>query len=274
MESMNLSRAPASFVTCKISLLTMLTLGVTFISVPASAQSEQTGSPGIANQAGVAATPQEKKDNSPAPGAQTDNAPKPDAQRPTLTSDANSIPGKPSISLSEPSRLTFGDRVSLYTGSIFTPEILVGPALGAGLGQLRNDPGEWRQGMAGYGRRFGSGLARNVISRTVAFGFAAADGEDPRYIRSEESGIWARTRHAIAWTFITRNQNGTRMPAFSRVAGAYAAAFAANNWYPSSENNTNHALRMGSSALATSVGFHIFSEFWPDIRRALHFKSQ
>ena len=207
--------------------------------------------------------------------AQDGNTPNQEAQEqsPILKSDENSIPGKPSIFLSESSRLTFGDRLSLYRRSVFTPEIFVGPAFAAGVNQLRNDPPEWMEGGVGYGRRFGSGLARNVISRTIVFGFAAADGEDPRYIRSEGGGFGARTRHAIAWTFITRNQSGARMPAFSRIVGAFGAGFAANNWYPSRENNTAHALRMGSTALASSVGFHILSEFWPDIKKTIHLGS-
>ncbi len=245
-------------------ILPSVTLWVLSLAVPALAQSDPAGSAADTIPPEYNAEPQ----------LQGDNTPNPEDQSPILKADENSIPSKPSIPLSEPSRLTFGDRLTLYRRSIFSPEIIVGPAVGGALSQLRNDPPEWRQGAAGYGRGAGSGLARNIIARTISFGFAAADGEDPRYIRSEESETWARVRHAIVWTFVTRNQSGTRMPAFSRWVGAYGAAFAVNNWYPSRENNSNHALKMGTSSIASSVAFHILSEFWPNLRKTIHFKPQ
>jgi hypothetical protein len=60
------------------------------------------------------------------------------------------------------------------------------------------------------------------------------------------------------------------MPAFSRFAGAYGAGFIANTWEPRSQNDAGHALERGSTALLSSVGWHIFEEFWPDIRGAFH----
>jgi hypothetical protein len=64
------------------------------------------------------------------------------------------------------------------------------------------------------------------------------------------------------------------MPAFSRFAGAYGAGFIANYWEPPSQNSTGHALERGSTALASSVGWHIFREFWPDIRKPLHHRHE
>lgn len=58
------------------------------------------------------------------------------------------------------------------------------------------------------------------------------------------------------------------MPAFSRFVGVYSAGFIANAWEPRSQNDTGHALERGSTALLSSVGWHVFEEFWPDIRGA------
>lgn len=167
-------------------------------------------------------------------------------------------------------RLTFSERVKIYEHSFLKPESLIGPALGAGIGQWRDIPPEWGQGADGYGRRFASGFGRSVIARTIAFGVAAADGEDSRFVPSGETGIWRRTRHAITATFVSRTPGGGSMPAFSRFAGAYSAGFIANAWEPRSANSTGDALERGSTALLSSVGWHVFQEFWPDIRTALH----
>ena len=166
--------------------------------------------------------------------------------------------------------LTFGERIKIYERSYIHPENLIGPALGAGVGQWRDTPPEWGQGADAYGIRFASGFGRSVISRTIAFGVAAVDREDPRFVPSNESGIWRRTRHAIVGTFVSRTPTGGSMPAFSRFAGVYSAGFIANAWEPRSQNDTGHALARGSTALLSSVGWHVFEEFWPDIRGAFH----
>jgi hypothetical protein len=175
--------------------------------------------------------------------------------------DAPVIPAQP---------LTFGERLKIYERSFIRPDSLIGPALGAGIGQWRDTPPEWGQGADAYGVRFASGFGRSVISRTIEFGFAATDHEDTRFFPSNETGVWRRTRHAIAGTFVSRTPSGGSMPAFARFAGAYGAGFIANAWEPRSQNDAGHALERGSTALLSSVGWHIFEEFWPDIRGVFH----
>ena len=170
-----------------------------------------------------------------------------------------------------PHELTFGERVEIYRRSVFSPLTFIGPAFGAGIGLWENEPAEWGQGMAGYGRRFGSSIGRTLSNKTIVFGIAAIDGEDPRYIPSEENGLLARSRHAVVSTFVSQRGDGSHMPAISVFAGAYGSAFIANTWYPPSKATTRHALEQGSSKLASTVGFHLLHEFWPDIRAKLHF---
>lgn len=200
---------------------------------------------------------------------------KPETTAATIAQDISTFSGStdavnidaPVIS---PQALSFSDRVKIYERSFMQPEALIGPALGAGIGQWRDTPPEWGQGAGAYGTRFASGFGRSVISRTIAFGVAAADREDSRFFPSNEKGIWRRTRHAIVGTFVSRTPTGGSMPAFSRFAGVYSAGFIANAWEPRSQDDTAHALERGSTALLSSMGWHIFEEFWPDIRNALH----
>jgi hypothetical protein len=171
---------------------------------------------------------------------------------------------------STPQRLTFRDRIKIYEVSFTNPESLIGPALGAGIGQMRNTPPEWGQGAAGFAPRLGSAYGRSIIARTIAFGVAAVDREDPRFEPSNDTGFLRRTRHAIVGVFVSRTESGGTMPAFSRFAGVYGAAFIANAWEPKSQDNVSHALERGTTALLSSVGWHILREFWPDIRNKFH----
>ena len=200
---------------------------------------------------------------------------KPEATAETIPQDSSADSGSTNAAnidapVISPQPLSFSDRVKFYERSFVQPEVLIGPALGAGIGQWRDTPPEWGQGVGAYGTRFASGFGRSVISRTIAFGVAAADHEDSRFVPSHETGIWRRTRHAIIGTFISRTPTGGSMPAFSRFAGVYGAGFIANAWEPRSQDDAAHALERGSTALLSSMGWHIFEEFWPDIRNALH----
>ena len=277
MQAMKCWHVPAPMVVCHRTLIfTTLTLWVWFLAVPAFAQND------LSNERAGASTPSE---NTGEHKAQSEITPQnTQAEKPEMNgnqpqnqkqNDASKSNG-PSAVQNEPATgsLTFGDRFGLYTHSIFSPMSVIGPGVGSALGQWRNSPHEWGQGSLGFGRRFGSDLAQRIITHTISFGFAAADGEDPRYIRSEESGTWTRTKHAIVGSFVTRTSSGNRIPAYSRIAGDYGAAFIVNAWHPNSSNDAAHGFVRGTTALGTHVGLNVLNEFWPDIRRALHFKHQ
>ena len=123
----------------------------------------------------------------------------------------------------------------------------------------------------GYARRLASGVGRQLIAETIRFGVSAADDEDPRYHPSGESGVWGRVGHVFVETFTSETARGTRIPAYSRFAGTYGAAFISNLWYPESRSTAGWALRRGSTALASSVGFNLFQEFAPrKLENAFH----
>ena len=151
----------------------------------------------------------------------------------------------------------------MWKGSELNPETLIGPALTAAVNQARNQPPGFYQGAEGYADRYGSAVGRDVIARTIIFGFAAVDREDPRYFRSQSRSVWGRTKHAFASSFVSPTAGGRQIPAFSHFAGAYGAAFIANAWYPDKQANTPDALRRGSLSLAGGVGLNLLREFVP-----------
>jgi hypothetical protein len=167
--------------------------------------------------------------------------------------------------------LTFKDRTDLYLKSLHEPEALVRPLLGAGYDQLIDTPPQWGQGGLGYGRRLASGFASEMIARTIKFGVAAADHEDPRFYHSQLQGFRPRLRYAVVHTFISPVDGGGQTFAFSRFAGIYGAAFISNAWYPPGYNDFAHALSRGSTNLAVDVGVHVLREFAPDIKSRLVF---
>lgn len=236
--------------------LTTSVIFVIILTAPVFAQQENpySASPRDTTNPALVASAHGDFDDQPTSSSQQNQAP---SQLP----DAPSAAPRPALSSTD--RLTFGERTRIYVSSITRPYTLVGPAFGAGIGQLENEPPAWGQGGEGYAKRFASGMSRHLISETIRYGVAAADGEDPRYHRSQDPGFWNRSKNVIVETFTSETASGKRIPAYSRFAGLYGAAFISNAWYPDNRATAGWALRRGSTALGASLGYHFFEEFVP-----------
>jgi hypothetical protein len=187
----------------------------------------------------------------------------------SLSSDVSETPEDQLVH--SPQTYATDERLRNYERSFISVESLLGPALGAGIAQSYNSPHEWGGAAPGFGRRLASSNATSILGRTIGFGVAALDREDSRFYPSHETSAWRRAGHAIAGTFVSRTANGT-MPAFSRFAGIYLAAFISNSWQPPSQNGPGHALLRGSITLSSSAGFQLLQEFWPDVRHVFRWR--
>ena len=154
------------------------------------------------------------------------------------------------------------DRLRAYSDASSRPYTVLGVAL-SGLSQLETEPQQWKGGGAGYRYGMAAGISRQAVSESIRVGLAAFDGEDPRYHRSEDTSVLGRARHAIVGTFTSERADGSLMPAYSRFAGAYGAAFVSNAWYTDPRANASWAMRRGSSALVSTIGLHLLQEFAP-----------
>jgi len=176
------------------------------------------------------------------------------------------LPDTPSATrlvYSPPNLMRLEDRVRAYSDDARSrPYTVLGIALN-GLSQLETEPQQWKRGGAGYGYHMAAGISRQAVSESIRVGLAAFDGEDPRYHRSEDTSVLGRARHAFVGTFTSETADGSLMPAYSRFAGAYGAAFVSTAWYTDSRANASWAMRRGSSAILSTVGLHLLQEFAP-----------
>ncbi len=173
-----------------------------------------------------------------------------------------------------PAAYTWHERIRFYECTTFSLPALFGPVAGSAYTQLiTGNPPEWGEGFGGYGRRLLSGYSRQVISNSIGFGVALADGEDPRHYPTGEAGVWKRALFAARESFVSHNASGGLMPAYSRIIGAYGAGFASNAWYPRQYSNTQSALYRGSTSLASNIVWQELKEFWPDVQHKFRFIS-
>jgi hypothetical protein len=149
-----------------------------------------------------------------------------------------------------------------YVFDAFGPYPIVGAGFAAGVSQEFDTPPEWRQGAAGYGKRFGSDFGIAAVSTTTRYGLAQAFKQDTLYYRCECKGVFPRLRHAVISTLTARRgDDGHSVFSFPALVAPYAGSMTAvYAWYPGRYNGKD-AFRMGNYAMLGYVGGNIALEF-------------
>lgn len=182
---------------------------------------------------------------------------------------------EPEASVSSPpprefSPMTRYERLGNYVAGLGNYEAVLTAAAGAGLSQATNTPKEWGGGAEAYGERVGNIYAQHVIRGTLEYGISAALHEDNRYFASGETGFFRRTKYAVMSTFLARHDNGSRSFSFSRIGGSAGSAFISREWQPPSTTTAGDGAVVFGVNIASQVGFNVFREFWPDMKRHFH----
>lgn len=148
------------------------------------------------------------------------------------------------------------------------PLVLLAGAI-AGLGQLTNQNPSFGQGMAGYGRRLGTGYADQAIGNMMTEAiFPTFLHEDPRYFRRGRGGNWSRAWYAATRVFINRTDTGRWAFNYSEVLGNAAAVAISNAYEPDGRNAVDNATKLAEQIGIDSVS-QVLKEFWPDIKHRL-----
>ena len=150
-----------------------------------------------------------------------------------------------------------------YVFDAFGPYPVSAAALTAGLNQFTNSPPEWRQGVEGYSKRFGSDFGIIAVGTTARYGLAEAFKEDTMYYRCECSGVFPRLSHALISTLTARRgEDGHRVFSIPSLIAPYAGTMTAvYGWYPR-RYGARDAFRMGNYSLLGYMGGNISLEFF------------
>ena len=156
---------------------------------------------------------------------------------------------------------THGERFKRYVNSAVGPFSLLRTSASAGINQWRDSPEEWGQGMKGYGRRWASGLGRNLVQQTVTYGLDEALTLDTGFEKSKREGFGARLKDALVQNVTSRTRSGNRVISVPRLAGVYTGGIvAAKTWYPDRYTVTD-GLKQGTTTLLTGFGINLLREF-------------
>jgi hypothetical protein len=220
-------------------------------------------------------------------GGQSGTAPQQPGQQSPSTSDATGA--QPAQEQAPPDKRVFGvlpnyrtaNETAVYTSisvkekfviaskdSFDYPLVLLASAI-AGLGQLTNQNPSFGQGLAGYGRRLGTGYADQAIGNMMTEAiFPAMLREDPRYFRRGYGSKWSRAWYAATRVFVTRTDDGGHRFNYSEVLGNATGVAISNLYYPDGRDVVDNVLRLGEQIGVDSIS-QVLKEFWPDVKHLL-----
>lgn len=175
-----------------------------------------------------------------------------------------------SIAAAHYSPLTNGQKFDCTVGILAHPTFLVGIGLGAGIAQLQHAPSQWPLGAEGYGRRFGTFYGIAAFRQSVLFAGTALTHEDPRPLRSERHGFLPRTADALKLGLQSRRDDGSLGFAWARSVADLGTGTLAMAVYPGHPITGRSMMTLSLGYFAGREASSVFSEFAPDIAKALH----
>ncbi|KAA6458176.1 hypothetical protein DYQ86_19840 [Acidobacteria bacterium AB60] len=159
-------------------------------------------------------------------------------------------------------------------------------------GQTVPSPSEWARTWENYGRRIGANYTGATARGTTEFVVGNLMRDDPRHIRYKDDprthygtklrgcsegdlklvtyappGKMAlrRVGHAFLDSVTVRHSspcgNGIVLPAFDRMAGIWASAYASSGWYPAVENTLPKVASRAGTSFAITLGGSFYNEF-------------
>lgn len=219
--------------------------------------------------AAVAAPPAASAQAPPATAGDPDQADTP----PLSASEPKSVPsaGDPLYAPLALAPQTLDEKFMDYLIVTVGPRALAGHAFSAAIRMAHPPsayPRDWKDGAGAFERNYGSSLAKSAASRTGRFVVAALLHEDFRYRPSTSRNFFARSFHAIGFTFVDRSDSGKDRIALANFAGAVSGALVGEALEPPGYNDRRHARTEVITMLGSMAGQNLLREFAPDIMRA------
>ena len=161
---------------------------------------------------------------------------------------------------------TVADKADYRIIQSFGARGFVGAAIGAAIGQARNSPHEWGQGIQGFAERYGSGFAGNFSRQTFAFVLETAFREDPRYFPSEDKSMKLRALNAVKQVIVCKTDTGRSDFAYARVFSQFGAGQFTNVWQPKSTGSVADGFIRSLIGLGADSAYNFMQEFLPFTR--------
>lgn len=152
------------------------------------------------------------------------------------------------------------------------PVNILGSAFIAAVDQAADSP-DYQQGWAGYGQRFGASYTDGFTD--IMFGGAILPTllhQDPRYYYKGTGSTASRLKHALAYPFFCKGDNGHMEINYSTIGGDLISSSLANLYYPKSNRGvgltfTNFGISTAERGLSTVLQEFVLRKLTPAAKK-------
>jgi hypothetical protein len=177
-------------------------------------------------------------------------------------------------SLKDAKPLTSGQKFKIAARDSFDPGTFLLAGVFAGFGQATNSTPSYGQGMAGYGRYYGSTYGDFMIGNFMTEGvYPSLLHQDPRYFRRGTGSTWSRLRYAVGQIFVTHGDNKQTQFNCSEICGNATAVAISNAYNPDNRTASDAVGKLGIQ-LGIDMAGNVLKEFAPDLYRTVHPKKK
>jgi hypothetical protein len=142
--------------------------------------------------------------------------------------------------------------------------------LGSAYGQAINSPSGYGQGGSGYGKRFGSGMARAASDNLFGtFAISSLLHEDPRFYVKHGLSFKQALKYSAVRVVFTRSDSGERVVNFAGLLGPLAGEALADTYWPKQNQGVGSTLARYAADIGWKVGGNLLRQYWPQINRKL-----
>jgi hypothetical protein len=161
-------------------------------------------------------------------------------------------------------RLSTGQKFELFVDNSVSVHTVTWALLGSAVGQADDSPTGFGQESGGYGKRFGSSMARQASSEFFGtFILASALHQDPRFYPEIRPGFFHAAKYSLQRVFVTRNDDGRDVANWSGLTGPLMAEGLANVYWPDRNRTVGDTFFRYGLDLATRAGGNMLREYWP-----------
>jgi hypothetical protein len=167
-------------------------------------------------------------------------------------------------------RLDSWDKFKLAANKSVSVATIGSALMGAAYGQAINSPSGYGQGGSGYGKRFGSGMARATSDQMFGtFLLASVLHEDPRFYVKPDLTFSQAVKYSAVRVVYTRSDSGNRVLNYSGLLGPLAGEALANTYWPAQNRGVGSTLVRYAADEGWKVGGNLIRQYWPKINRKL-----
>lgn len=142
--------------------------------------------------------------------------------------------------------------------------------VGSAFDQAINSPEGYGQGAAGYGKRFGAGMARAASNNMFGtFLIASVSHEDPRFYVRRSLSFKQSLKYAAVRLVRARSDSGEQITDYAGLLGPLAGESLANTYYPEGNRGASGIFIRYASDQGWRFAGYMVRQYWPRMIKRL-----